>query len=407
MQGFRLENDMLSFINNLKDLQNMIELLVEKGNLEEVSKINANSIDLFFQIMNKDSANTETPPIVISSLNIMEKRKDLLQVVDAIDFLEVLPLMYEALRKEIFIHVLFALENISARHFPDIDFYPIVFSLMCTLDLHQLALEELDSQVSKDDTYWNNKAALKSKMGLYKEALLCYDLAISVRTHPLYYANKARIYESLNRLPECLELLRKATKLVQEEWFEINQYDPLEAKTIIYMIYQNKLGALYEYYHVVKNQNNSNLEQLKIELLDCVDKLSVYSIGEDQLKITLDKIKKEIENNEVNNELLLRPRDRTTIQCGECGKKDIYNAIQTPSFSSCGNCRSVVYCSRECQKKNWPDHKEFCKRAEFILTHQQEKKQLKNKNNNNKGNDETTDDSLNSKVIPQKQNKNE
>jgi len=266
--------------------------------------------------------------------------------------------------------------------------------------LHQLALEELDSQGSRDDAYWNNRAALKAKLGLYKESLLCYDLALAVRIHPLYYANKARVYESLKLLPDCLALLKKATNLIKEEWFELNNFDPLEAKTIIYLIYQNKLGALYDHYRSLKNlksteENNNNtiLEDMKTEILDCIDYLYAYTEGQNNLKEALDKIKEQIEINELNNDLLFK-RERPPIECSECGKKDTYNYSQVPSFSSCANCRSSIYCSKECQKMHWSDHKEFCKRAEFIFSHQQEKKKIKKKEND-------------SKNVTQKQNKNE
>jgi len=400
MQGYQLKEDLISFVNELKELQNVVALLVENENLEEVKKVTSASIGLFFQIMNKQDE--ETPAIVTSTLNILEKGEDLLNIIDAIEYLEVLPFMYEAVRREISIHVLYTLEKISFRHYPHIDFYPVVFSLLCQLDMHQLALEELDSQGSKDDAYWNNRAALKAKLGLFKEALLCYDLALSIRPHPLYYANKARIYESLNQLPECIDLLNKSTTMLKEDWFENNQYDPLEAKTIIYMIYQNKLGAFYEYYHSTKDQNNSNSEKMKLDLLDCIAQLVPYSEGNEKFKESLEKIRKSIENNETVNELLYRPTQRASILCNECNKKDIYNLLQVPSFSACGNCRSVVYCSKECQKKNWPNHKEFCKRVEFILKHQQHKKQFKQKMKKDGAEEQT---SLN--PILQSQNKHE
>lgn len=33
-----------------------------------------------------------------------------------------------------------------------------------------------------------------------------------------------------------------------------------------------------------------------------------------------------------------------------------------PSMKRCTQCRSVLYCSRECQTKHWPAHKGECKR---------------------------------------------
>ncbi|KAG2393367.1 hypothetical protein C9374_006898 [Naegleria lovaniensis] len=37
--------------------------------------------------------------------------------------------------------------------------------------------------------------------------------------------------------------------------------------------------------------------------------------------------------------------------CNTCGK---------PATSKCSQCKSVFYCSVECQKKNWPEHKKTC-----------------------------------------------
>jgi len=36
---------------------------------------------------------------------------------------------------------------------------------------------------------------------------------------------------------------------------------------------------------------------------------------------------------------------------------------QCPSFNLCSRCKIVRYCSRECQRENWPEHKALCLRA--------------------------------------------
>ena len=36
-------------------------------------------------------------------------------------------------------------------------------------------------------------------------------------------------------------------------------------------------------------------------------------------------------------------------------------ALEGTSFNKCGNCRKVYYCSRECQKADWKQHKHVCK----------------------------------------------
>lgn len=44
--------------------------------------------------------------------------------------------------------------------------------------------------------------------------------------------------------------------------------------------------------------------------------------------------------------------------CGQCAKPK--PEIQMGKWGSCGKCRSVYYCSRECQTAAWPLHKKIC-----------------------------------------------
>ena len=59
-------------------------------------------------------------------------------------------------------------------------------------------------------------------------------------------------------------------------------------------------------------------------------------------------------------ELLAQCRSKhqpTGIFCGGC-----HVASQKGlKFFTCSKCLSVAYCSAACQKKNWPEHKDFCK----------------------------------------------
>ncbi|KAH7400472.1 hypothetical protein BKA64DRAFT_482606 [Cadophora sp. MPI-SDFR-AT-0126] len=41
--------------------------------------------------------------------------------------------------------------------------------------------------------------------------------------------------------------------------------------------------------------------------------------------------------------------------CDRCGKKS--------GVMLCGGCKGIGYCSKGCQMKSWPEHKESCKRA--------------------------------------------
>lgn len=50
-------------------------------------------------------------------------------------------------------------------------------------------------------------------------------------------------------------------------------------------------------------------------------------------------------------------RNKILIQCTQCETK-----MEKPR--KCSKCRSVLYCSQECQKKNWPIHKRICHQVE-------------------------------------------
>ena len=46
-------------------------------------------------------------------------------------------------------------------------------------------------------------------------------------------------------------------------------------------------------------------------------------------------------------------------ECAACQKKEEFYAEE--EFNACAGCQISLYCSRECQKAHWKEHKEFCK----------------------------------------------
>jgi len=45
-------------------------------------------------------------------------------------------------------------------------------------------------------------------------------------------------------------------------------------------------------------------------------------------------------------------------KCNKCGKSP---GNETEKLQFCGACKKVEYCSKDCQKKDWKDHKTACK----------------------------------------------
>ena len=53
------------------------------------------------------------------------------------------------------------------------------------------------------------------------------------------------------------------------------------------------------------------------------------------------------------------------FKCGKCGKE---------AFKRCSKCKSVWYCSRDCQVGDWPEHKAKCNQKAKEIKEKEEKK---------------------------------
>jgi hypothetical protein len=47
--------------------------------------------------------------------------------------------------------------------------------------------------------------------------------------------------------------------------------------------------------------------------------------------------------------------------------QDLCASCKKPSVSKCTNCRDVFYCSKECQKRHWKEHKFSCKSLPYKI----------------------------------------
>jgi MYND finger len=91
--------------------------------------------------------------------------------------------------------------------------------------------------------------------------------------------------------------------------------------------------------HVCGNLPNGPIYDLVINFENFTSRVVIVACSEKCKKISLKSSRKE-EHLELN------------IKC-VCGKID-------KKQKKCGNCKSVYYCSRECQKNDWNNHKHKC-----------------------------------------------
>ena len=87
---------------------------------------------------------------------------------------------------------------------------------------------------------------------------------------------------------------------------------------------------------------NPNIKDFTINCLEVKYSIMTLSVLKDQ------DTRCKIDDNQYNNGILRK----TLKECASCQKV-------MPMMSKCGGCYTT-FCSRECQKKMWPEHKEWC-----------------------------------------------
>ena len=54
------------------------------------------------------------------------------------------------------------------------------------------------------------------------------------------------------------------------------------------------------------------------------------------------------------------------LKCAVCGKTGSGDKQEKP-LKSCSQCKSIFYCSVDCQRADWKEHKPICRNADLII----------------------------------------
>jgi hypothetical protein len=81
------------------------------------------------------------------------------------------------------------------------------------------------------------------------------------------------------------------------------------------------------------------------------------------------QMKREVETSEksTNTEIPLMPNTRKKQSCKVCNKEQTVNL-------ACKQCKSVVYCSKNCQKSHWRQHKQICVAIKTLQSQESERR---------------------------------
>jgi len=100
-------------------------------------------------------------------------------------------------------------------------------------------------------------------------------------------------------------------------------------------------GKKKRYEHLRESLKNQKLENF-----------TKYLIENPPPEITDIKFQQHFINNSIKERIAQN-------HCNTC-KKTTDELIDTQKFKKCSKCKLIYYCSRECQVKDWPKHKEIC-----------------------------------------------
>lgn len=71
------------------------------------------------------------------------------------------------------------------------------------------------------------------------------------------------------------------------------------------------------------------------------------------------------------NEFIQRFTEKNELSTTLCGRCKNFQLKCEPKFKICGGCKNISYCTRDCQKDHWSEHKPFCRIHQGIATQEE------------------------------------
>lgn len=136
--------------------------------------------------------------------------------------------------------------------------------------------------------------------------------------------------------------------LVKREYYPNRTAEKTQKK---YQSALDHIGRMFDTM-VLAREQQMNEEAKKFE-----EKLTASSTGDLSSSTTSANISPKLNSSSsLTTQTEIKPSEKKCCTC--CGAEK--NA--TTKLFLCGACKSVLYCSRECQQKDWPHHKQYCKK---------------------------------------------
>lgn len=187
--------------------------------------------------------------------------------------------------------------------------------------------------------------------GKHEESIIVFEKALILEPNNMRVkAEMADSYQSLGEIDRALQMYK--------EVLEINPYQPLALN--------NYAGIVYE--RAFSSQTEENIGRLDYVVTLLSNYLATRNIPRSRLPADEENFEEmHYENSQMNYEVVkkllkgfkrvlkadLGGESTTSLkQCSVC---------HAPQKFICSQCRSVCYCSKECQKIDWKTHKYQCK----------------------------------------------